>query len=320
MNAKRRILDTFANERLQADNTFKARLRHKIATHQTSKKRFALSSPFVSMAVMAAVLIVVLIGISNRPGHFLLDTPQASALSPAELVSRARQYYESFDPRGYSFYSYESERTPGPQAEQCRPAGMAKDTSPIFYKEINRVYMYAPQDSTVEAHYSYFSSSYNTQEESYHSQDSDNFKRELANKVTTPLQAATYRIDGITMSVYILVDRHGKRLPVTDVSKSKQNGREVYAVYFRYDPTVMPGMCKDEIISVVFDAKTYAVLEYDTYIGNVSPENLVVKNHAKINYKNINEDEALQIMTAAGFDMDKALENGKAQRDGKNWY
>jgi hypothetical protein len=310
--AARQALTTFSDKNMRIDPRFKSRLRSELtAAVQSPQKKsrwhYRLLPAVAVVAIVALASIII-----GRLGIVSPNDAKVSALSASELITKARQRFTSFDPRGYAFFSYESERTFGPRAHECGAGTMPNQ--PRIATELNKAYIYAPQRSSVEAYYTLSSNSYTTTkyEESYYSKTSNQYKKRLTEKIYMPLQHTAYRIDGVKKPGYLLVDKQGNTLPITTgIPKTERNGRTVYAFYFRYDPLIMASMCKDEIISVVFDAETYALLENDTYVGSVHPDNLAVKNHARITYSNIDEATALTIMTAAGFDLQEALVNGR---------
>lgn len=342
MNYKeKKIISVFADSNLDMDPKFRTNLRSQLskrsATVGQAPRGYKFKTKFqwprlvtLSLACTVVLVIVGLIG-TSRPQNskYPFALQQVSA---AEVIQRAKQFKTSFNPADYTFFESISTQEAGPWWKQC---GVGSSVDPA--NTMSTYYVYRAKDNGIEASYTHEVGDGKTiQNESVYDQTS----KRILPSYAIPSPASPNDLFNVgqiqSKSEYLFVDEKGNPASGASLRLTQENGRGVYVVYTKINPAVLsPYTCrapdstwtdktdpkygetvtKPAINREVFDANTFQSLEYDVYVNGIADDNLVVKTTFQLTYNNDTAKQALQIMTAAGFDRSSAVAEFPAGHD-----
>ncbi len=301
------IMQTFADSSLTMDEKFKAKLKKQVITHDKqlkgSKRGFAWPKFILAPALLFALVAVGGLLLFNNGGDPKSPlTPRF--VSAEEVLNRSRDYYKTFDISKYNFRISSQQTIIGPKNNCSEFRGMGNGNSTFAS------YTFWSKNSRAEALYTRIerpdAELEKMSEESFYSNDSVVLRENYTKQRTNDLPPVAEGLSSAGQSVYVFVDKNGNKLASEDLKVTQRNGRDVYVFYMLYNKGVLSSYCENEIIEAVFDAETYANLEFNTYQGVISPDQLIISSIKSETFQDISEAEALRIMTEAGFDKQKA--------------
>ncbi len=300
---EKNIMQSFADNSLIIDEKFKSKLKKQVIDHDKQlkghKRSFAWPKFVLAPALLFALVAVGSLLLFNNGGDpKRLLKPQF--VSAEEVLNRSRDYYKTFDISKYNFRVSSQRTILGPKNNCSEVRGMGNENSTYT------TYTFWAKNSRTEAFYTRIETPdvelKKLSEESFYSNDSVVLRKNYTKQRTNDLPPVA---DGSTIAghpVYKFVDKNGQKLASNSLTPVQRSGREVYIFYMKYDTNVMSSRCENEVIEAVFDTETYANLEFNVYQEAISPDQLIISSTRSEAFQDIDETEALRIMTEVGFD------------------
>lgn len=302
---EKNIMQTFANSSLTMDEKFKAKLKKQVVAHDKqlkgNKRSFAWPKFILAPALLFALVAVGSLLLFNNGGD--PKSPlKPTQVSAAEVIERSKQYYQALDVSKYNFIIAKTKTTRGPMNNCSETRGLGNVSGTY------EVYTYWSNDgSLTEAQYTrQENSDEGVKEDAFYSNNSTELRQYYPSELQYALPPVAAGSTSGGRNVYIFVDKNGVELKNGELKAVRQNGREVYIFYMRYNEDVLSSWCKNEIIEAVFDANTYENLEFNTYQQAITPDQLIFSSQRELTFQSVNEAEALRVMTEAGFDKENA--------------
>lgn len=323
---KRSELDMFSNQSHKMNPKFKNQLRSQLMAAakkgKTAKRSRVLWPAYAAVPALAVVAVLVMVGL-NLGNTSDPKRPLAPAtVSAAQVLQRAIDATQKFDPSAYSYVMNRETTTSGPaDGSTCYIMGdklTDEGYVPEYQKNEYWNYVYHDKQNIVEATY-YGTSASGDAAGSVTTSVYDNTEKVVL--ADNPYQGASslkeeleiFYFDGKPTKLF--VDKQGNQLTSQDVKPVKKDGRMVYELFTKRNPETLgispdaPNYaCATEMIDYqVIDAKTFLPIEFSGYRKTVSDSNLISTTKYEFEYLNIGEDEAIAKMEAAGFDKATAL-------------
>ncbi len=305
---ERKLISKFASDKLILDKDFKMELRSRILrrsqqSHEQPKtKRWLKLAP--ALMAVAGVLIAVLVITTGAPNNNYTSPLISQKVSAEELLERSENYYKLVDPSKAEFYKSIRMFKQGPMFEECRVVGMGSG---------------APRERTISMA---FNSSSTNVEASYSRIEDETgaLLTEISRYDDTPIEMYVDIPQDVSIPsffenyknndklAYKVLDGDGQDIAVDGIKETEAKGRRVYQFYLLPDPQLTSNFteCQHEITQVVLDAQTYAIIEFNLYATNTSPENLIVSNTEEVTYSSPGEEAALKMMAELGFSKEKS--------------
>jgi hypothetical protein len=318
---EKRLLDIFADTHMTIDPKFKQNLRQQVTVGKT-KRNNGFRWPKL---ILAPVTMIVILGFAIFASTQEAGAPKRVPFTPtrvsaAELIQKSAATTENVNTDLYSFFTSTYTNHAGPLYDICTNE---QKTSAREYS--SNLYVYWDKDDSVEAMY------INSLEDGIAGRTTavydDTPKRVLEEYVIPRGQSLSALLDDNIIGsqpYHYVVDENGNRLSDQKVAPSTINGRQVYAFYVsRNDEKTYPTQCwfdggsrdiknttepyippveKQDITKYVLDAKTFETIEASQYVESIQEKNLIRRSTYSYTMKKLSSQEALRIMSEAGFD------------------
>lgn len=313
MKTEKDLLHTFSDANTTMRPQFKKQLRSQITGKQQRRSWVA------PRLVWAPIAVLIVLGLSIIAGTQDASAPHQNPFTPKtvsaeELIDKSdRAITAQRDTQKYNFWIDTSTMKPGPRKATCTLPGLS-DVYVPDYRFTD--YTYINKAANVEAYYAHEhrdNADY-VMQEVYNDAGADVLKDvrlPQPQSLSSWLQRTTADgkdADIQTNDIYVM--QNGKLQQNDAIRQTKQNGTSVYEFYtvpIKHDGP--QSGCDPQITRYVIDANTYQILEIDTYLDSVAPENVTEQSTWSYEAANVPVDVAIEKMTAAGYNKSLATDH-----------
>jgi hypothetical protein len=314
-NHEKEIKQLLSDDMLAPRESFKRNLRTKVIkqSHPTQglKRRYmvpAIATSFAAIAVVAGILTFDQQDLSRNP-------LQPQSVSAKELIRKIVNQPRTLGQSGSSFVTYAMTTQQGPDFNWCSREGLGDKGGEI------RAYVFNAKDSGHEALYITLvgddGAIHKTQYYSPNAESLIDWSAGFDGGIGI-MRDQEYLVNGLPY--YLIVDAQGNQLKDDTLTPKTVNGRQVYEFYIKENIEATMGdyapeprddgsvWCDPRLIvsKVVVDVKTDRTTQVIRYHGTAKEANREITYNYNLNTSDASEDEALRIMTAAGFNKREA--------------